>query len=101
MPETLDAFIGRVLKWTRPSKPSSMPRTSHPNPTDVFTAARITAFSAGQSPPPVRIPTRMQQIVLEEEAILKLFHRADMSGCECKPDRAQPVIKRRQHETQD
>src|SRR5205823_12353355 len=74
MPETLDAFIGRVLKWTRPSKPSSMPRTSHPNPMDVLTAARITAFSAGQSPPPVRIPTRMQQIVLEEEAILKLFH---------------------------
>src|SRR5438067_1251763 len=80
MPETLDAFIGRVLQWTRPSKPSSIPRTSHPNPTDVFTAARITAFNAGQSPPPVRIPTRMEEIVLEDEAILKLFHRVMFGG---------------------
>src|SRR5205085_7984866 len=37
-----------------------MPSTSHPNPTDVLTAARMTAFSAGQSPPPVSIPTRIR-----------------------------------------
>src|SRR5437016_14634300 len=82
MPETLAVFMGRVLQCTRPSKPSSIPRASHPNPTDVLTAARMTAFRAGQSPPPVRMPIRMthsswdEEIVLEEEPFSKLFHNA-------------------------
>src|SRR5438034_1106013 len=59
----------------RPSKPSSIPRTSHPKPTEVLTAARITAFKAGQSPPPVRIPIRISgDIFLDTRAILKIFH---------------------------
>ena len=42
---------------SRPSKPSSMPRTFHPYfMMAQFTAARITAFKPGQSPPPVQIP---------------------------------------------
>src|SRR5437870_6451660 len=71
MPETLAAFMGRVCEWTKPSKHSSIPRTSHPNPTDVFTAARITAFNPGQSPPPVRTPTRIDPL-LSGQAVTSL-----------------------------
>ena len=38
MPETLAMFMRRTLEWTRPSKPSSIPDTSHPNPTEVLTS---------------------------------------------------------------
>src|SRR5947207_14700258 len=81
MPETLAFVSVRVLQWTSPSKPSSTPRTSHPKPTEVLTAARITAFKAGQSPPPVRIPIRMSgHIFLEARAFLKLFQYAVLFG---------------------
>jgi hypothetical protein len=42
-----------------PSKPSSIPKTSHPySLMAVFTAARMTALRPGQSPPRVRRPIR-------------------------------------------
>jgi hypothetical protein len=42
-----------------PSKPSSIPNTSHPySLMAVFTTARMTALRPGQSPPPVRTPMR-------------------------------------------
>src|SRR5215813_3901726 len=81
MPDTLVLVNDRVLKCTRPSKPSSIPRTSHPKPTEVLTAARITAFNAGQSPPPVRIPIRMGgDIFVEAKPFLKLFEYACFIG---------------------
>src|SRR5262245_25572901 len=43
----------------RPSKLSSRPRHSMPALDDVLTTARMTAFSPGASPPPVRTPIRV------------------------------------------
>ena len=42
----------------RPCQPSRMPTTSFPSASLRRTTARVTAFSPGQSPPPLRIPTR-------------------------------------------
>src|SRR5580693_6834772 len=61
--------------------PSSGPRHPSRNPTNsrpyswtpLRTTARITAFKPGQSPPPVRTPTRMPTTLVREK------HRAD--GC--------------------
>ena len=66
-------FMRRILEWTRPSKPSSIPGTSYPNPTEVLTVARITAFKAGQSPPPVRIPTRIDVLLSRAEIVLEKY----------------------------
>ena len=43
-----------------PRQPSRKPRNSYPySLTPLRTAARITAFKPGQSPPPVKIPIRI------------------------------------------
>src|SRR5262249_2759481 len=56
-----------------PSKPSSIPKTSHPySLIAVFTAARMTALRPGQSPPPVRIPMRW---IVSDMAPPSLHHR--------------------------
>src|SRR5665811_1052924 len=51
---------GRVNPSSGPFQPSRKPTNSWPYAwTPLITAARITAFSPGQSPPPVNIPIRM------------------------------------------
>ena len=60
MPDTVSMVRGMVLFSTTPRQPSIKPTNSSlwwKMP--LRTAARITAFSPGQSPPPVSIPTRM------------------------------------------
>src|SRR5512143_621448 len=62
IPRVFQGLSGRVLVGgSRPSKPSKMPITSQPYLiTAVLTTARITAFSPGASPPPDRMPIRME-----------------------------------------
>ena len=57
-PETSRIVSAVVSASTRPRQPLRTPTTSEPRPNDRRATARITAFSPGQSPPPVRIPTR-------------------------------------------
>src|ERR1022692_4305283 len=60
MPRTACTSSGTVSPSSGPRHPSRNPMNSWPNSvTPRRTIARITAFSPGQSPPPVRIPTRM------------------------------------------
>ena len=58
--DSFEGLLGQTrtrVSPSRPSKLSSMPTTRIPySPTAVFTAARITAFKPGASPPPVTIP---------------------------------------------
>src|SRR5207247_1492943 len=46
------------LPSTKPFHPSWTPTTSTPRSIECRVTARMTAFSPGQSPPPVRIPSR-------------------------------------------
>jgi hypothetical protein len=57
-PETSRMVSAVVSASTSPRQPFRTPTTSYPRPNDRRATARMTAFSPGQSPPPVRIPTR-------------------------------------------
>ena len=60
MPRTAWMSRGIVSPSSGPRHPSRNPTNSRPySCTPLRTTARITAFSPGQSPPPVRTPTRM------------------------------------------
>src|SRR3954447_2474605 len=57
MPETARSERPRNVPSTRPRQPSRMPTQSQPSASELRTTARLTAFSPGQSPPPVSKPT--------------------------------------------
>src|SRR5690348_6871741 len=60
MPRTACTSSGTVSPSSGPRQPSRNPTNSRPySCTPLRTTARITAFKPGQSPPPVRTPTRM------------------------------------------
>src|SRR5215470_6235661 len=60
IPRTAWVSSGTVSPSSGPRHPSRNPRNSYPySGTPVRTKARITAFSPGQSPPPVSTPIRM------------------------------------------
>src|SRR5581483_4986117 len=60
MPRTAWTSRGMVSPSSGPRHPSRNPTNSRPySCTPLRTTARITAFRPGQSPPPVRTPTRM------------------------------------------
>src|SRR5918996_3014024 len=58
IPEIARASSGVNVPSTIPRQPSRTPTTSCPRSRERRVTARMTAFSPGQSPPPVRIPTR-------------------------------------------
>ena len=61
MPRTWSTPSGVVRFSSGPFQPSRNPTNSKPySATPLRTTARITAFSPGQSPPPVSTPTRMK-----------------------------------------
>src|SRR5262249_8848955 len=84
MPRTAWMSRGIVSPSSGPRQPSRNPTNSRPySCTPLRTTARITAFRPGQSPPPVRTPTRMASTIVAEQA------RADgcrMSVGETPPD---------------
>ena len=58
MPEISRGPSGSSWSSTSPRQPARTPMTSWPRSSERRATARITAFSPGQSPPPVRTPTR-------------------------------------------
>src|SRR3954452_19961598 len=63
IPETSRSARSRNSPSTSPRQPSRMPTESQPAASASRTTARITAFSPGQSPPPVRMPTVFATLV--------------------------------------
>ena len=61
-PRRRGARAARRSPSTSPRQPSRTPTTSQPRPSERRVTARMTAFSPGQSPPPVRIPTRFATV---------------------------------------
>ena len=57
IPETSRRPSGSTIPSTSPRQPSRTPTTSQPRSSARRVTARMTAFSPGQSPPPVRIPS--------------------------------------------
>src|SRR5579871_403146 len=67
MPRTAWMSSGTVSPSSGPRHPSRNPTNSRPYSwTPLRTTARITAFKPGQSPPPVRTPTRMPTTLVGE-----------------------------------
>ena len=67
MPRTACTSSGIVSPSSGPRHPSRNPTNSRPySCTPLRTTARITAFKPGQSPPPVRTPTRMAITIVGE-----------------------------------
>src|ERR1700751_1268512 len=65
MPRTAWTSRGTVSPSSGPRHPSRNPTNSRPySCTPLRTTARITAFNPGQSPPPVRTPTRMATTIV-------------------------------------
>src|SRR5688572_30007235 len=58
MPAISRGPSGVTTPSTSPRQPSRTPATSQPRSSDRLVTARMTALRPGQSPPPVRIPTR-------------------------------------------
>ena len=69
MPRTAWTSRGTVSPSSGPRHPSRNPTNSRPySSTPLRTTARITAFRPGQSPPPVRTPTRMAPTLVARRA---------------------------------
>src|SRR3984957_7978847 len=65
MPRTAWTSSGTVSPSSGPRQPSRNPTNSRPySCMPLRTTARITAFKPGQSPPPVRTPTRMTSTIV-------------------------------------
>src|SRR6185312_3756764 len=63
MPRTDSRVSGTTSSSpNKPAYPRLMPNTSHPRPKADRTAARMTAFSPGASPPPVEIAMRIDAV---------------------------------------
>ncbi len=78
MPRTACTSRGIVSPSSGPRHPSRNPTNSRPySCTPLRTTARITAFKPGQSPPPVRTPTRMPPTIVGESRAWMAAARAE------------------------